>query len=69
MKTTKEKLRKLTEEASLLALKFSQNVLKENKAYKLHITNEEKLEGLPDSIREAAATTAKEQGIDGWISH
>lgn len=63
----KEKLRKLTEEASLLALKFSQNVLKENKAYKLHITNEEKLEGLPDSIREAAATTAKEQGIDGWI--
>ena len=63
----KEKLRKLTEEASLLALKFSQNVLKENKAYKLHITNEERLEGLPDSIREAAATTAKEQGVDGWI--
>lgn len=63
----KDKLRKLTEEASMLSLNFSQNVLKENKAYKLHITDEQKLEGLPESIRESAAATAKEHGLEGWV--
>ena len=63
----KEKLRRLTEEASMLSLQFSQNLLKENKAYKLHITNEEDLDGLPETAREAAALAAKEQGVEGWI--
>lgn len=63
----KERLRKLTEEASMLSLQFSQNLLKENKAYKLHITDETQLDGLPDTAREAAATTAKEQGLEGWV--
>ena len=62
----KEKLRQLTEEASMLALQFSQNLLKENKAYTLHIDDPKQLEGLPETVREAAATTAKEQGLDGW---
>ena len=39
----KEKLRRLTEEASMLSLQFSQNLLKENKAYQLHITDEAEL--------------------------
>ena len=63
----KEKLRTLTEEASMLSLQFSQNLLKENKAYSLHITDESKLEGLPDTAKEAAAMTAKEQDKEGWI--
>ena len=63
----KEELRRLTEEASMLSLQFSQNLLKENKAYKLHITNEEDLDGLPETAREAAALAAKEQGVEGWI--
>lgn len=63
----KERLRQLTEEASVLSLQFSQNLLKENKAFQLHITDEAQLDGLPDSAREAAALTAKEQGTDGWI--
>ena len=63
----KERLRKLTEEAGMLSLQFSQNLLKENKAYKLHITDEAQLEGLPDTAREAAATTAKEEGVGGWV--
>ena len=63
----KERLRKLTEEAGMLSLQFSQNLLKENKAYKLHITDETQLDGLPDTAREAAATTAKEQGLEGWV--
>lgn len=45
----KEKLRKLTEEASMLTLQFSQNLLKENKAYTLHITDKDQLDGLPET--------------------
>ena len=63
----KERLRQLTEEASILGLQFSQNLLKENKAFTLHITDEADLDGLPDSAREAAAQTAKEQGKEGWV--
>lgn len=63
----KERLRSLTEEASMLSLQFSQNLLKENKAYCLHITDEKQLDGLPDTAREAAALAAKEQNKEGWI--
>lgn len=63
----KDKLRKLTEEASMLSLQFSQNLLKENKAFTLHITDEQELDGLPDSAKEAAAHNAKENGKTGWV--
>lgn len=63
----KDHLRKLTEEAGVLSLQFSQNLLKENKAFTLHITDEKQLDGLPDTAREAAAMTAKERNLDGWV--
>ena len=63
----KERLRQLTEEASMLGLQFSQNLLKENKAFTLHITDEADLDGLPETARDAAAMTAKEQGLEGWV--
>ena len=63
----KERLRQLTEEASMLSLQFSQNLLKENKAFTLHITDESQLDGLPETAREAAALAAKEQEKDGWV--
>lgn len=63
----KERLRQLTEEAGMLSLQFSQNLLKENKAYQLHITNEDDLDGLPETAREAAALAAKEKGLEGWV--
>lgn len=63
----KAQLRKLTEEASMLTLQFSQNLLKENKAYTLHITDEKQLDGLPDTARDAAAHTAKERNLQGWV--
>ena len=63
----KEELRNLTEEAGLLSLQFSQNMLKENKAFTLHITDEQQLDGLPDTAKDAAAHTANEQEKDGWI--
>lgn len=63
----KERLRKLTEEASMLSLQFSQNLLKENKAFILHLTDEKELDGLPETAREAAAMAAKERGKEGWV--
>ena len=63
----KEKLRKLTEEASILTLQFSQNLLKENKAFTLHITAKAQLEGLPETAINAAAQTAKDKNEEGWI--
>lgn len=63
----KDHLRKLTEEAGVLSLQFSQNLLKENKAYTLHITDEKQLDGLPETAREAAVLTAKERNLDGWV--
>ena len=65
--TGKEQLRKLTEEASMLSLQFSQNLLKENKAFTLHITDEAQLDGLPETAREAAAQNAKERDLQGWV--
>lgn len=63
----KETLRKLTEKASMLSLQFSQNVLKENKAYSLHITDKNKLHGLPETALETALEAAKERNLDGWV--
>lgn len=63
----KDKLRKLTEEASMLSLQFSQNLLKENKEYTLHLTDEKQLDGLPETACEAAHEAAKERDMEGWI--
>ena len=66
-KEGKERLRQLTEEASLLALQFQQNVLKEQKAFTLHITDEKQLDGLPQTAVEAAAAEAGQRGESGWV--
>ena len=63
----KEKLRAISEEASMLGLQFSQNLLKEKKAFKLHITDEADLAGLPDTQIQAAALAAKENNLEGWV--
>lgn len=63
----KEKLRKLTEEVGLLTLQFSQNLLKERKAFEMHITDEERLDGLPDTARDAARMEAKQREKDGYV--
>ena len=66
-KEGKDKLRQLTEEASILSLQFSQNLLKENKAYTLHITDEKQLDGLPQTAIDAAAEEARQQEKEGWV--
>lgn len=63
----KEKLRKINEELSMLTLQFSQNVLKERKAFKMHLTDESDLAGLPNTAIEAARQAAKDEEKEGWI--
>ena len=63
----KEKYRALCKELSLLTLQFSENNLKETNDYKLVITDKSQLAGLPESAVEAAAETAGEKGVEGWV--
>ena len=51
----------------MLTLQFSQNLLKENKAYTLHITDKAQLDGLPETAIAAAAQNAKEKEQEGWV--
>lgn len=55
------------EELSVLSLKFGKNVLAATNAYSLHITDEQKLAGLPDYVRDMGRMAAAEKGLDGWV--
>ena len=64
----KAKLRKINEELSVLFLKFGDNILKEDNAFKLVIDNKEDLAGLPQSVIDAASEAAREHGLDNkWV--
>ena len=63
----REEYRRLTTELSKLTLTFSENNLKETNDYKLVITDKSQLAGLPESAVEAAAETAGEKGVEGWV--
>ena len=63
----KEKFREISTEMSKLTLTFGENVLKETNAYEMHITDEAKLAGLPESAIEAAAGKAKAKEKEGWV--
>lgn len=63
----KEKYRGLCKELSLLTLQFSENNLKETNDYELVLTEQSQLSGLPESTMDAAAETAREKGIEGWV--
>ena len=63
----KEEYRRLSMELSKLTVLFAQNTLKEMNRFQLVVTDEAQLAGLPESAVEAAAQTAREKGIDGWV--
>lgn len=63
----KEKYRELSRELSLLTLQFSTNNLKETNEYKLVLTDVAQLAGLPQNAIDAAAETAREKGVEGWV--
>jgi peptidyl-dipeptidase Dcp len=61
----KEKLRNINQELSMLTVKFGDNLLAENKSYQLVIDNPADLEGMPQSVIDMAAQTAKERNLEG----
>lgn len=58
---------KIQEELSLLGLKFGKNALGATNAFTLNITDEADLAGLPDYVKEMAASEAKNRGVEGWV--
>ena len=62
----KEEYKKISQRLSLLELQFSQNVLSATNKYKLVITDEALLKGLPNSVLEEAKDRAKQKETEGW---
>jgi peptidyl-dipeptidase Dcp len=61
------RLREINKDLSLLTVRFGQHLLAETNHYELLITDEKDLTGLPDSLIEAAALSAREAGKEsGW---
>lgn len=63
----KSRLREIDALLSKLQLQFGENVLAETNAYQLHLTEEDDLAGLPESIRQMAAGMARQRELDGWL--
>ena len=63
----KIKLRKIDAKLSKLSLQFGENVLAETNAFEMHLTDENDLAGLPDSVRESAREVAKSKEKKGWV--
>jgi len=63
----KTTLREIDNKLSKLKLTYGENILAETNGYELHIEDEKDLAGLPEGVKEAAAQTAKAQGVEGWV--
>ncbi len=63
----RNKYRELSKKLSTLTLQFGENNLKETNNFQLVLTQKEQLAGLPEGIVEAAAQTAHEKGVEGWV--
>ena len=62
------RLREINEKLSLLGLKFGDNLLAETNGYKLILESKDELAGLPQSLIDAGAETAKKSGMEGkWV--
>ena len=61
----KERYKELTQQRARLTTQFGQNVLADEKAFKLVLDGEADLAGLPAFVRDAAAGAAAERGLDG----
>lgn len=63
----KARLVQIDTELGLAGVEFGKNLLNDNKRFKLIITDEKELAGLPQSSIDAAADAAKDENIDGWV--
>ena len=64
----KEQLCKVDEELSAARVKYAANLLAANSGFELVISNQDDLDGLPSSIRDAAASEASARDMKGkWV--
>ncbi len=63
----KTRLSEINQQLAGLFTKFSQNLLADEGEKYLTITKETDLAGLPDSLKNAAASAAKAKSVTGWI--
>lgn len=61
----RERMAAVMQRLAVLSTQFSQNVLADEKDYKLILTSKEELAGLPDFVVAAASQAAKDRGDDG----
>ncbi|QEL56110.1 M3 family metallopeptidase [Chromobacterium paludis] len=55
-------------ELATLSARFGQNVLADEAEYALQLRDEAELAGLPETLREAMAETARQRGLEGWAA-
>jgi oligopeptidase A len=63
----KERFKAIQSELSTLSNRFEQNLLDATDHWMLHIVDEEKLSGLPDTVMVLARDQAKQKDLDGWV--
>ena len=63
----KKRFREMMQSLSTLQAKFEENLLDATHAWTLHVTDEGRLEGLPESARNRARQTAQGRGLEGWV--
>ena len=57
----------ISKELSELSTQFSNNVMDATQSYFLHVEDESRLAGLPDSALVASAAEAKSRDLEGWV--
>lgn len=63
----RKKYQTIMTELSLLSLDFESNMMRDENAYELLLTNEKEIRGIPVDICAQAALIAKEKGCEGWL--
>ncbi|BAZ92736.1 Zn-dependent oligopeptidases [Thiohalobacter thiocyanaticus] len=63
----RERYRAVMQELSSLTAKFEENLLDATHGWKLNITDESRLAGLPESAVDLARQTAEREGLEGWL--
>ena len=63
----KERFKAIMQELAEIQATFEHNVLDGSDAWSLHITGEETVRGLPESLLTRAAEDARKDDLDGWL--
>ncbi|MEJ2385324.1 MAG: M3 family metallopeptidase [Xanthomonadales bacterium] len=63
----KTRMKEINARLSELSTVFGQNLLKQTKAFELHVTDTADLAGLPDNMIGSARAKAESRGKEGWV--